>query len=63
MITVLIIILLSLATVVFAVKWIICWVSEEALVRYMRDKGYAPPSDKELRTYCYRALKKLFGIQ
>lgn len=63
LILILVIVLLSLAVVVFAVKYFVYRAGGKALVRYMREKGYPPPSEEELRVYSYGILKELFHIR
>lgn len=48
---------------VCAVGWLSCWVGTAALIKYMADKGCAPPSSEEMKAYCAYALKKLLHIQ
>ena len=36
-------------TVICAIGWLCYWVASAALAKYMLDKGYTPPSDKEMK--------------
>lgn len=53
---------LFLTTVISAAGWLLCWIAANAVVWYMADKGYAPPSDEEAKAYCARVLKKMLHI-
>ncbi len=49
-------------TVVSAVGWLACYTGLKAMVMYMKDKGYTPPSEDETKAYCGRALKEMFHV-
>ncbi len=50
-------------TVVCAIGWLLYWVGAAALAKYMMDKGYKPPSDKEMKACTVYVWKKLLHIQ
>ena len=39
-------------TIICALGWVVCWTSTAALVKYMHDKGYTPPSSEETKECC-----------
>lgn len=49
----------AVAIIVCAFGWLNRWVATAALVKYMLDKGYAAPSDEELKVCCVYVWKKL----
>lgn len=56
--------LILLAVAVRAlIGWLSCWCSSAALVRFMIDKGYTPPSDEEAKAYSAYVLKKFLHIR
>ena len=55
--------ILSIAAAFFAIKWLSCWVGNAALVKYMLDKGYTPPSDEEMKACCMYAWEKVLHIK
>lgn len=50
-------------TIVSSIGGLCYWVGSAALTKYMKDKGYMPPSDDEMKTCCAYVLKKLFHIR
>lgn len=57
------VIVLALITVISMLGWINCWVGAAALVKYMADRSYTPPSDEEIKAYCSYVWKKLIHIR
>lgn len=53
---------LLVTTMASSIGWLSCRVASGALVKYMKDKGYLFPSEKETKAYCTYALKKLLHI-
>lgn len=51
-----------LTTVISVVGWLTYWTATSALIWYMIDKGYTPPSGEETKAYCSRVLKKMLHI-
>ncbi len=56
-------VLLGGLAAVCAFQWLLCRVGTMALVKYLMDKGYDPPSDEELHTCTLYAWKKLLHIR
>lgn len=54
--------LLFMTTVVSACGWLVSWVASAALAKYIKDKGYTPPSDEEMKACCTYVWKKLLKI-
>lgn len=52
-----------LTTIISSIGWLCYWVGSAALVKYMMDKGYTPPSDEEMRACSTYVWKKIFKIQ
>lgn len=50
-------------TIVSSVGWLCYWVASAALTKYIKDKGYAPPSDEEMKACCSYVLKKLLHVK
>ncbi len=55
-----VVLILSLATVFFAVKWLTCWAAAAGLVKYMAKKGYTPPSEQETKACIKEAMMERF---
>ena len=55
--------ILGISTTICALGWLVCKVGTMALVKYLMDKGYDPPSDEELHTCTLYAWKKLLHIR
>jgi hypothetical protein len=51
--------ILFITTVICAVGWLNRWVSCAALVKYILDKGYTPPSDEETKACAEYVWNKL----
>ena len=51
-----------MTTIISSVGWLCYWVGGAALAKYMMDKGYALPSDEELKECNTYVLKKIFHI-
>lgn len=56
-------VLLLIVVAIVAVKWFACWIGAKALVKYMADKNYTPPSEDEIKVYCAAVVKKIFHIR
>lgn len=54
---------LLVSTVVSSIGWLSNQVASMALVKYMKDKGYTPPSDEEVKAYASYSVKKLLHIK
>lgn len=52
-------IILLITTIFSSIRWLIWRVASESLIRYMKDKGYMPPSAEESKAYCECVLKEL----
>lgn len=57
------VLILSTATAICAAGWLLYWVGAAALVKYMAEKGYKPPSDEEMRACTMYVWKKLLHIR
>lgn len=55
-------VILFITTIICAFGWLICRVTTMALIKYLSDKGYTPPSDEETKACCKYALRKLLHI-
>lgn len=53
----------ALTSVISTLGWLNCQVGVAALVKYMADKSYTPPSDVEIKACCYYVWKKLLHIR
>lgn len=53
---------LGLAALIAAIGWLLHSIAIEVLVKYMKDKGYTPPSDEEIKAYFIYVLKRRFHI-
>ena len=53
-------ILLTATTVICVIGWLNRYVSTCALIYYLEKKGYAQPSDEELKECTLWAAKKIF---
>lgn len=53
-------IFLVLTTVICGFGWFTSYISAKALVRYMKTKGYAPPTAEETRECVRWAAKEMF---
>lgn len=56
-------VILLIVAVIALIGWLSCWCSSAALVKFMIDKGYTPPSDEEAKAYSTYALKKFLHIR
>lgn len=43
-----------------AIGWFFSQISFKTILYYMREKGYAPPTDAEIKTYTAKAIKDTF---
>ena len=51
-----------LTTIIAFIGWLFYWTGSAALAKYMKDKGYAPPSDEEMKACCIYIWKKVLHI-
>lgn len=51
-----------LTTVTESILCLFYWVGSAALAKYIKDKGYTPPSDEEMKACCAYVWKKIFHI-
>lgn len=56
-------VILAILAAVCALQWLICRVGTMALVKYLMDKGYDPPSNEELHSCTMYVWKKLLHIR
>lgn len=56
-------VILAALAAVCALQWLICRVGAMALVKYLMDKGYDPPSNEELHSCTMYVWKKLLHIR
>jgi len=54
------VLMLSITSAFFAVKWLSCWAAVAGLVKYMVKKGYTPPSEQETKACIEEALIERF---
>lgn len=53
----------AITTGIFALGWLNSWVARAALVKYMLDKNYTPPTDEETKACAMWAWKKVLHIK
>lgn len=49
-------------TIISSVGWLVYSIGSAALAKYIRDKGYKPPSDEEMKACCTYVIKKKLHI-
>ena len=52
-----------ITTAVCAFGWFFSWVSVAAMIKWISIKGYAYPTDEEIRTCAFDVLRRLFRIK
>ncbi len=57
------VIFLAGTTIVCGIGWIAYWAGSAALVKYMMDKGYKPPSDDEMKECSLYVWKKILHVK
>ncbi len=58
-----VLVFLFVTTIISSIGWLCCWVASATLVKYIKDRSYTPPSDKEMKECCSYVLKKLLHIK
>ena len=56
-------ILFAGTTIICGIGWLVYWAGTNAIVKYMLDKGYKPPSDEEMKECSLYVWRKLFHIK
>lgn len=54
--------ILAITTIISTLGFLVYWAGSAALVKYMVEKGYTPPSDEEMKACCAYVWKKLLHI-
>ena len=59
---VVLIFMLLFTTCISVTGWVTCYISLKALLFFMREKGYTPPTKTEIKKWCKYAAKHTLGL-